>query len=71
MTEAPASARVAEYLNLAERMRTAAERAFDPEIASAYLALSAKWVRLAEQAQQGVRTIDRTKPVPDKRDNGH
>jgi len=70
MSDEPAAARVADYLKLAERMRTAAERAFDPEIAAAYLALSAKWVRLAEQAQQGVTLIDRSKPAPLKRD-GH
>jgi hypothetical protein len=70
MSDEPAAARVADYLKLAERMRTAAERAFDPEIAAAYLALSAKWVRLAEQAQQGVTLIDRSKLTPPKRD-GH
>jgi hypothetical protein len=71
MSDVPVAARVAEYLGLAERMRTAAERAFDPEIAAAYLALSAKWLRLAEQAQQGVRVIDRSRPEAGKRGDGH
>jgi hypothetical protein len=69
MSEAPSAARVAEYLRLAEQMRAAADRAFDPAIAAAYLALSAKWVRLAEQAQRGVPVIDRTQPDPKPRDN--
>jgi hypothetical protein len=71
MSDEPAAARVAEYLRLAERMRTAAERAFDPEIAAGYLALSAKWMRLAEQAQQGVTLIDRSRPASAKREDGH
>ncbi len=71
MSDESVAGRVAEYLRLAERMRAAADRAFDPEIASAYLALSAKWVRLAEQAQQGLAIIDRTQPAPAKRDTGH
>jgi hypothetical protein len=64
-----AAARVAEYFKLAEQMRAAADRAFDPAIAAAYLALASKWVRLAEQAQRGVRYIDRTQDDPNKRDN--
>jgi hypothetical protein len=70
MSEAPSAARVAEYLRLAEQMRLAADRAFDPAIAHAYLALSAKWVRLAEQAQRSITVIDRTKPQPKPRE-GH
>ena len=65
MTDEPASARVAEYLKLAEQMRLAADRAFDPTIAAAYLALASKWVRLAEQTQRAVRYIDRTRADAD------
>jgi hypothetical protein len=53
------ASRVAEYLALSEKMRVAADRAFDPLIVSAYLALSAKWVRLAEQAQRDAFRTDR------------
>jgi hypothetical protein len=59
-----AAARVAEYLRLSEQMRVAADRAFDPLIVSAYLALSAKWVRLAEQAQRDIPYIDRSSADP-------
>lgn len=60
MSDEPTAARVAEYLKLAEQMRIAADRAFDPAIAAAYLSLASKWVRLAEQNQRSVRYIDRT-----------
>lgn len=60
MSDDQAAARVAEYLKLAEQMRVAADRAFDPTISAAYLALASKWVRLAEQTQRSVRYIDRT-----------
>jgi len=70
MSEAPSAARVGEYLRLAEQMRVAADRAFDPAIAAAYLSLSAKWVRLAEQAQRSLTIIDRTKPEPPKPRDG-
>jgi len=52
--------RAAEYLRQADRMRLASERAFDPQISAQYLALSAAWLRLAEEAQKGVRYIDRS-----------
>jgi hypothetical protein len=71
MSDEPASARVAEYLTLAEQMRLAADRAFDPTIAAAYLALASKWVRLAEQTQRSVRYIDRTREAVDARDKGN
>ena len=71
MTDDQAAARVAEYLQLAEQMRIAADRAFDPAIAAAYLALSSKWVRLAEQTQRSVRYIDRTRPDRERRDKGN
>ena len=67
MSDEPA-ARVAEYLKLAEQMRLAADRAFDPTIAAAYLALASKWVRLAEQTQRAVRYIDRTRAEADPKD---
>jgi len=58
--------RVAEYLKLAAQMRVAADRAFDPTISAAYLALASKWVRLAEQTQRSLRYIDRTGKEPEK-----
>ncbi|HEY1425725.1 MAG TPA: hypothetical protein VGF50_03555 [Caulobacteraceae bacterium] len=71
MSDDQAATRVAEYLKLAEQMRTAADRAFDPAIAAAYLALASKWVRLAEQTQRSLRYIDRTAADPDKPGNRH
>ncbi len=67
MSDDQASARVAEYLKLAEQMRIAADRAFDPTIAAAYLALASKWVRLAEQTQRAIGYIDRTQRDPNPR----
>jgi hypothetical protein len=58
MRDEQACARVAEYLKLAEQMRAAADRAFDPTIAAAYLALASKWVRLAEQTRRAIGYID-------------
>jgi hypothetical protein len=71
MSDEPEATRVADYLKLAEQMRTAADRAFDPTIAAAYLALGSKWVRLAEQVQRGVRYIDRSQDDPATRKDGH
>jgi hypothetical protein len=71
MSDETAATRVAEYLKLSEQMRTAADRAFDPQIAAAYLALASKWVRLAEQTQRSVRYIDRTAADPGKDDKRH
>jgi hypothetical protein len=52
-------ARIAEYLRLSAEMRSAADRAFDPQIAAEYLALAAKWLRLAEEAERNIDVIDR------------
>jgi hypothetical protein len=52
-------ARVAEYLRLANEMRASADRVFDPKIATEYLALAAKWLRLAEETERGLEVIDR------------
>jgi len=71
MSDEPTAARVAEYLKLAEQMRHAADRAFDPTIAAAYLALASKWVRLAEQTQRSVRYIDRSREVADRKGEGN
>jgi hypothetical protein len=38
-------------------MRAAAERAFDPQISAKYLALASQWLRLAEQANNGIDWI--------------
>jgi hypothetical protein len=43
-------------------MRSAAEQAFDPQIEAEYLALAAKWLRLAEQAQHGITYVDQLGP---------
>ena len=71
MSDEPVSARVAEYLKLAEQMRISADRAFDPTIAAAYLALASKWVRLAEQTQRSLRYIDRTQAEADPKNKGN
>ena len=68
MGDGQSAARAAEYLKLAEQMRIAADRAFDPTIAAAYLALASKWVRLAEQTQHAIRYIDRTQDDKARRD---
>ena len=41
------------YLEQAEAMRLASEKVFDPLIAAQYVALAARWLKLAEQAQRG------------------
>jgi hypothetical protein len=71
MTDEPAVPRVAEYLKLAEQMRLSADRAFDPTISAAYLALASKWVRLAEQTQRSLRYIDRTGAEADRKGEGN
>ena len=71
MSDEPVSARVAEYLKLAEQMRISADRAFDPTIAAAYLALASKWVRLAEQTQRSLRYIDHTQAEADPKNKGN
>ena len=71
MSDEPASARVAEYLKLADQMRASADRAFDPTIAAAYLALASKWVRLAEQTQRSLSYTDRTREAAELRNKGH
>jgi hypothetical protein len=52
-------------------MLARAEKAFDPQIASSYLELSAQWLRLAEQAQSAAEVIDRSNSsdTPDDRLN--
>jgi hypothetical protein len=51
--DADPAARAATYLEQAEAMRLASERVFDPFISAQYLALAARWLKLAEQAQRG------------------
>jgi hypothetical protein len=58
MTTDDLQARIAEYLRLAGDMRAAADRVFDPRIAAEYLALAAKWLRLAEQTERGLDVVD-------------
>ena len=70
MNDPDAKARVIEYRRQADLMRTAAEGAFDPEITAQYLALAAKWLKLAEQAGRGTY-IDRTQLAPPRpKDDG-
>jgi hypothetical protein len=65
MSDPSAAARAAQYLRAAAAMQVAADRAFDPEIVAGYLQLTAKWLRLAEEAQRGVDVIDRTEQDSD------
>jgi hypothetical protein len=51
--DADPAARAATYLEQAEAMRLASEKVFDPFIAAQYVALAARWLKLAEQAQRG------------------
>lgn len=41
------------YLELAQKLTAAADRASDPEIVAGYLELAGKWIRLAEAAGAG------------------
>ena len=59
MDDPDARARATEYRRQADLMGMAAEGAVDPAIMAQYLALEAKWLRLATQAQRGIY-IDRT-----------
>lgn len=49
--------REAEYRKLAAQMQAAADGAFDPMTAQAYLKLAAQWERLADEAEFGVRQV--------------
>lgn len=44
--------RVAEYRKTAGQMTTAAAKATDPRIASAFIALAAQWERLADEVER-------------------
>ena len=51
--------RIAEYRENAAQMTTAAEKAIDPLIASAFLALAAQWERLAQEVGRSTVVLPR------------
>jgi len=51
------SGRAAEYRKTARQMQTAAKKATDPAIASAFIALAAQWERLADEMERSAAFV--------------